>query len=195
MVDEIVCVVPRVYPHKEFHGATLDQRIEMIARTKLADRVEIVDSGLFIDIARALHQRDATVEFICGADAAERVIAWDYGETVAIDRMLEEFSFLVAPRATQFVAPEHLRHRVRALDVAPGFEDVSSTEVRERIAAGKQWEHLVPESIVDLVRSIYHGGQRTPGLACLVWPGRPFLPRINANRIHVHRRPFAANSC
>jgi len=159
MVDEIVCVVPRVYPHKEFHGATLEQRIEMIARTKLADRVEIVDSGLFIDIARSLYQRDATLEFICGADAAERVIAWDYGEAGAIDGMLEEFSFIVAPRATEFAAPEHLRHRVRALDVAPGLEDVSSTEVRERIAAGKPWEHLVPESIVDLVHAIYSIGR------------------------------------
>ena len=155
MVDEIVCVVPKVYPHKEFHGATLEQRIEMIALSKLADRVEIVESGLFIDIARGLRQPDATVEFICGADAAERVIAWDYGETGAIERMLEEFSFLVAPRAAVFAAPDHLRHRVRALEVAPGFEDVSSTKVRERIAAGKPWEHLVPESIVALVRRIY----------------------------------------
>lgn len=155
MVDEIVCVVPKVYPHKLVHGATLDQRIEMIERTKLADRVKVADSGLFIDIARQLSAPDATTEFICGADAAERVIAWDYGEAGAIDRMLEEFSFLVAPRATQFAPPEHLRHRVRPLDVAPGFEDVSSTQVRDRIAAGMPWEHLVPDSIVDLVRRIY----------------------------------------
>jgi cytidyltransferase-like protein len=155
LVDEIVCVVPKVYPHKHFHGATLDQRIEMIERTKLADRVEVADSGLFIDIARELGQPDVTIEFICGADAAERVITWDYGEAGAIDRMLEEFSFLVAPRATEFAPPEHLCHRVRPLAVASGFEDVSSTEVRDRIAAGMPWEHLVPESIVDLVRRIY----------------------------------------
>ncbi len=155
MVDEIVCVVPKVYPHKEIHGATLEQRIEMIARAGLADRVELVDNGLFIEIARALRQPGTEIEFICGADAAARVMHWDYGEAGAIDRMLEEFSFLVAPRATAFTAPEHLRHRVRALDVAPGFADVSSTEVRERIAAGKPWEHLVPDSIVDLVRKIY----------------------------------------
>jgi cytidyltransferase-like protein len=155
LVDEIVCVVPRVYPHKHFHGATLDQRIEMIQKTKLADRVEIADSGLFIDIARALRQPDTTIDFICGADAAERVITWDYGEPGAIDRMLEEFSFLVAPRATAFTPPLHFRHRVRSLDVAPGFEDMSSTQVRDRITAGKSWEHLVPESIIDIVRAIY----------------------------------------
>jgi nicotinate-nucleotide adenylyltransferase len=157
LVDEIVCVVPRVYPHKHLHGATLDQRIEMIERARLADRVEIADSGLFIDIARKLRQPDTSIEFICGADAAERVITWDYGEPGAIDRMLEEFSFLVAPRAAAFAPPEHLRHRVRSLDVAPGFENVSSTQVRDRIAAGMPWKHLVPESIVDLVRGIYLG--------------------------------------
>jgi nicotinate-nucleotide adenylyltransferase len=155
MVDEIVCVVPKVYPHKHFHGATLPQRIEMIERAGLADRVEIVESGLFIDIARYLRQPDATVEFICGADAAERVIHWDYGEAGAIDRMLDEFSLLVAPRANGFTPAKHLLHRMRALEVAPGFEDVSSTEVRRRIAAGEDWERLVPESIVDLVREIY----------------------------------------
>jgi nicotinate-nucleotide adenylyltransferase len=155
MVDEIVAVVPKVYPHKHFHGATLEQRIEMIARSGIADRVEIVDAGLFIDIARALRQPDSQIEFICGADAAERVIRWDYGEAGAIERMLEEFSLLVAPRTNGFSPPEHLGHRVRALDVAPGFEDISSTEVRERIAAGKPWEHLVPEPIVELVKTIY----------------------------------------
>ncbi len=155
VVDEIVCVLPRKYPHKHFHGATLEQRIEMIERTGLADRVEIADGGLFIDIARDLRRPDATIEFICGADAAERVLGWDYGEPGAIDRMLEEFSFLVAPRTKRFTPPAHLSHRVRSLAVAPGFEDISSTEVRDRIAAGKPWEQLVPESIVDLVRTIY----------------------------------------
>jgi nicotinic acid mononucleotide adenylyltransferase len=83
------------------------------------------------------------------------VIAWDYGDPHAIDAMLNEFSLLVAPRAGGFTVPDHLSDRVRGLDVAPGFEDVSSTEVRERIAAGRPWEHLVPASIVDLVRKIY----------------------------------------
>ena len=157
MVNEIVCVVPRAYPHKHFHGATLDQRIEMIERAGLVDRIEVVDSGLFIDIARDLRRPGTAIDFICGADAAERVIHWDYGEPGAIDRMLEEFSLLVAPRANGFAPPEHLSYRVQALPVAPGFAEVSSTEVRDRIAAGERWEHLVPESIVDLVSKIYRG--------------------------------------
>lgn len=153
--DEIVAVVPREFPHKRLHGATLDQRIEMIRLAGIAERIEVAEAGLFIDIARQLRRDGDHIAFICGADAAERVIFWDYGEPTAIDRMLEEFSLLVAPRPVPFDPPERLRHRIACLEIAREFEDISSTEVRERIADGRPWEHLVPESIVDLVRTIY----------------------------------------
>lgn len=155
MVDEIVCVIPRAYPHKAFEGATLDERREMLELAGVHDRVEITGSGLFIDIARELRRPETELHFICGADAAERVIGWNYGEAGAVDRMFEELSLLVAPRVRRFAAPERFRHRVRAIELAQGFEDVSSTEVRHRIAMGERWEHLVPASIVERVREIY----------------------------------------
>jgi len=153
-VDEILCVVPRVYPHKHFHGASLEDRIEML---KLAgfDRIEVTERGLFIDIARELQRGDTEISFICGRDAAERMIHWDYGEPGAIEKMLEEFSLLVAERGGKYEAPAHLRHRVHRLTLDEDFSDVSSTEVRRRIEAGERWEHLVPEGIVEHVRRIY----------------------------------------
>jgi nicotinic acid mononucleotide adenylyltransferase len=54
-----------------------------------------------------------------------------------------------------YEAPEHLRHRVRHLELDADLRDVSSTDVRRRIAAGEPWEHLVPASIADRVREIY----------------------------------------
>ncbi len=155
MVDEIVWVIPQSYPHKELHGATIAQRIEMLELAGVHDRIEITASGLFIDIARTLGRPGDHLLFICGADAADRVIAWDYGEPNAINRMLEEFSLLVAPRATHFAPPEHLRHRIQALPMAHGYQEISSTEVRARLASGAPWEHLTPDPIVDLVRRIY----------------------------------------
>lgn len=157
-VDEMVCVIPRSYPHKELHGATIGQRVEMIRRARIADRIEITQSGLFIGIAGELRRPGDEIIFICGADAAERVIQWDYGEAGAIERMLEEFSMLVAPRVGHYVAPEHLRGRVRELHMPPGYEEVSSSDVRSRIAAGKGWDYLVPEAIFGMVREIYGGG-------------------------------------
>jgi nicotinate-nucleotide adenylyltransferase len=157
IVDEVVCVVPRAYPHKEFHGASLEDRLEMLKVAGGRYRIETSAGGLFIDIARELRQPDSEIHFICGRDAAQRIIEWDYGEAGAIEKLLDEFSLLVAEREGEYEAPGHLRHRVHRLDLGEDFSDVSSTEVRRRIAAGEPWEHLVPEVIVPQVRRIYAG--------------------------------------
>ena len=38
------------------------------------------------------------------------------------------------------------------------FDEVSSSEVRRRIAVGEAWEELVPDGIVELVKRIYVRG-------------------------------------
>ncbi len=159
LVDHVVCVVPRAYPHKEFHGAALEQRLEMLHAARGQYDVELTDGGLFIEIARELRARhpDAESWFLCGRDAAERIINWDYGDAGPIDRLLDEFGLLVAARQGEYTPPDRLRHRVRPLPIPPGFDHHSSSEVRRRISAGEAWEHLVPESIEQLVRRIYLG--------------------------------------
>lgn len=154
-VDDVICVVPRVYPHKQFHGAALEDRIAMLERAGGRYRVETTAGGLFIDIARELRSEDTEISFICGRDAAERIIRWDYGEGGSIETMLDEFALLVAERGGPYHAPANLRHRVHRLALGNDFRDVSSTEVRRRIAAGEPWEQLVPSAIVDDVRRIY----------------------------------------
>lgn len=163
VVDEVVCAVPRRYPHKEFHGAGLEERVEMLRRAGCG-RVEVVEGGLFIDIARELKPRlnAAEIFFVCGRDAAERILNWDYGEAGAIARILEEFQLLVAARQGEIDPPPDHSHRVRALRIGQNLDHVSSSEVRRRIAAREPWEHLVPRPIVDLIREIYS----TPKLSC-----------------------------
>ena len=54
-VEEVLCVVPRVFPHKEYYGATLEQRLEMLALAEeggLPYSVATSEAGLFLDIAR-----------------------------------------------------------------------------------------------------------------------------------------------
>ncbi|MGA3186205.1 MAG: nicotinate-nicotinamide nucleotide adenylyltransferase [Bryobacteraceae bacterium] len=155
VVDEVICVVPRVYPHKHFHGAALEERVEMLRLASPLYKVQVTEGGLFIDITRELRRPDHEISFICGRDAAERIIHWDYGETGAIEKMLEEFSLLVAERGGMYQAPAHLRHRVHHMELGADFSEVSSTEVRRRIGAGEPWEHLIPPSIADHVRRIY----------------------------------------
>ncbi len=155
MVDEVICVVPRAYPHKQFHGAALEDRIAMLRCAGGRYGVEVTAGGLFVDIARELRTDGQEIFFICGRDAAERIIHWDYGEAGAIEKMMKDFSLLVAERGGCYEAPAHLRHRVHGLALDEDFSEVSSTEVRRRVAAGEPWEHLVPAPIREHVRRIY----------------------------------------
>jgi len=159
-VDLTVCVVPRVFPHKEYVGATLDQRVEMLGAAGLTipHAIASTGQGLFIDIARECRDHYGTevqLSFICGRDAAERILHWDYGRPGVVQEMLGEFELLVAPRGGHFSPPAKYRHRIHALQVRSGHEEVSATEVRERIARGEPWEYLVPENIRERVREIY----------------------------------------
>ncbi len=159
-VDEIVCVLPRAFPHKGYFGATLDQRVHMLQLTfaELPCSIAIADQGLFIDIARQCRTHYgplAKLYFLCGADAAERIIDWDYGRPDFASEMLKEFELLVAARKKEYFPPEQFREQVHPLDLARNHHDTSSTEVRERIRRGDCCDGLIPESIIEQVRAIY----------------------------------------
>ena len=159
-VDEILCVVPREFPHKEYFGATLDQRLEMLAAAGFGvpHSIATTERGLFVEIAQeCMRHYDAGTRlyFVCGRDAAERILNWAYGRAGVVEDMLREFELLVAPRGGAFEPPEAFRNRIHSLAAVGAHEAVSSTDVRERIARGEPWEHLVPEGIVERVREIY----------------------------------------
>jgi len=159
-VDEILYVVPRAFPHKEYFGATLEQRMGMLDALGLPGPYSIAatQGGLFMDIARACRQHydsETKLYFVCGRDAAERILTWDYGDPGVAQSMMREFELLVAPRGGRLCPPDEFQHRMHELVVQGEQDDVSSTEVRARIARGEPWKHLVPESIVERVREIY----------------------------------------
>jgi nicotinic acid mononucleotide adenylyltransferase len=155
LVDEVVFVLPRVFPHKSYSGASFDDRVSLLlAALDSEDRVSIASTaqGLFVEIGaecRAVYGPGLRLSFLCGADAAERIATWDYGEPGAFERMREHFDLLVATRGAAFDAPH------RPLDLGSSYTHVSATEVRDRIARGEPWEHLVPAPIHDQVRRIY----------------------------------------
>jgi nicotinate-nucleotide adenylyltransferase len=158
-VDEVVFVLPRVFPHKDYQGASFDDRAELLMSATAdtpAFSVAASDGGLFLEIAREC--RDAyddgvRLSFLCGRDAAERIVGWDYGRPGAVAEMLREFDLLVAGRNGSYEPPENHLGAVRTIEV--GCDDVSSTEVRERIARGEAWEHLVPAPIRERAHRIY----------------------------------------
>jgi nicotinate-nucleotide adenylyltransferase len=155
-VDEVVFVLPRVLPHKPYSGASFEERVEMLdAATAGEPRWSLATSnaGLFLDIARecrTVYGVDIRQSFICGRDAAERIVNWDYGRPGVFEEMLGVFDLLVAPRQGNWTHPA-----VSELSLTGDFDSVSATEVRQRIARSEPWEHLVPESIHDMARRIY----------------------------------------
>jgi nicotinate-nucleotide adenylyltransferase len=156
VVDQVVLVLPQVFPHKQYEGATEQERHEMLRRIASARKrigAAVADRGLFIDIVREAreHYLAADIHVICGRDAAERIIGWDYGEPGAIEQMLREFRLLVAPREGQYLPPAHLAHAVQSL-VAGDYDECSSTRIR---TCDGDWAVLVPDEIRDLVERIY----------------------------------------
>jgi nicotinate-nucleotide adenylyltransferase len=160
-VDEVVYILPRVFPHKPYARASFSQRMELLCAAAAEDRsasVAATDGGLFVEIAaecRATYGGDVALSFLCGRDAAERIATWDYGRPDALPEMLRQFDVLVAARGGEYQPPAELRQAIGALKLAGEFDHVSATEVRQKIARGEAWEHLVPAAIRRRVREIY----------------------------------------
>jgi nicotinate-nucleotide adenylyltransferase len=160
-VDEVVFVLPRVFPHKQYSGTSFQDRIGMLQAAlggEPAFSAATSELGLFAEIAaecRECYGTATRLTFLCGRDAAERIAGWDYGRRGTFAQMLAEFDLLVAARHGEYDPPEALRPAVRRLELVGAFDHVSATEVRERISRGEPWEHLVPEAIRGQVRRIY----------------------------------------
>src|ERR1035438_8807507 len=92
----------RVLPKRvEMLGAVLDGRARLAAAASVG--------GLFIEIAhecRAAYGPSTALTFVCGRDAAERIVGWDYGNQNAISNILETFQLLVACREGAYEPPE-----------------------------------------------------------------------------------------
>ncbi|MEX2264617.1 MAG: hypothetical protein WD696_21865 [Bryobacteraceae bacterium] len=160
-VDEVVFVLPRVFPHKRYEQVGVEDRVRML-KAALADRERVsiasTEKGLFIDIARECLEAygpGTRLMFICGRDAAERIVNWDYGTPGAIHEMLDVFELLVASRGAEYQPPPELASKVHPLALPGGFDSVSATRIRERIGKGLPWEHLAPEGATELIRELY----------------------------------------
>jgi nicotinate (nicotinamide) nucleotide adenylyltransferase len=156
-VDAVLLVVPRVFPHaKDFTDASLDQRIEMLQKLDSRFGIAIADRGLFIEIARETREifNETDLWFLCGADAASRIVNWDYGAPRAFHSMLEEFGLLVARRGEVYEPPPDMAQRIEMLPI-DNLDEVSSTEVRDRIRAEKDWQELVPAELHQTIKQIY----------------------------------------
>jgi nicotinate-nucleotide adenylyltransferase len=161
VLDEVVFVLPRQFPHKTYSGASLEQRVEILSMALAAHprfSAALSEHGLFVDIARECREAygaDVRLSFLCGRDAAERIANWDYGRPEAFLEMLEQFDLLVAARSGEYSPPQDLLASFCRLELKGAFDHVSASEVRSRMANGEPWEHLIPEAARQRVSEIY----------------------------------------
>lgn len=157
VVDEVLFVLPRVFPHKAWEGAGFDLRLRWLqAALRDQERCSIAatEQGLFLEIAQAARQaygENVRLSVLVGRDAAERIAGWDYGDLPPFPQQLETFDLLVASRGGEYQAPDAVRDKVRRLPLEPHFQEVSSSEVRRRIQSGEPWRHLVPGGCLRLI--------------------------------------------
>lgn len=84
-VDEVLFVLPRRLPHKEYAKPGFDDRLHMLIEAVGENSrfsVGVSEGGLFIEIARECRVQyppATALWFLCGRDAAERIVTWDYG--------------------------------------------------------------------------------------------------------------------
>jgi nicotinic acid mononucleotide adenylyltransferase len=156
--EEVVLTLAARMPHKQMAAGEAALRLDWMRLLADCDErvsVAVTDGGLFVEMAREARAAAGVdeVSIVCGRDAAERAIGWDYGNAPAFDEQLQEFSMLVAPRQGHIIVSGSLIKRVTLLDLDEHLQSISSTEARRLIEAGEQWQDLVPERIAGLVRT------------------------------------------
>lgn len=159
--DEVVWILPRAFPHKSFEGAAFEARrrmLQTLARQHARFSAAVSDGGLYAEMAaeaRDYFGPQTEIALALGRDAAERIAAWDYGAPGVFDEFVRRHRLLVAARAGDYEPAGHHRELISRLPMDSSWDEVSSSEVRRRIANGEDWRALVPPGIAEIVENSY----------------------------------------
>lgn len=170
-LTEVLFVLPERLPHRHPHEASLEDRIAML-RLALASwpcfSLAVCTHGLFVDIARALtphYPRSTRLFFLLGADAADRILLWNYPDREAtLAEMFARFDLVIARRAGELAwskdpLVERFHSHLHRLEMPPDYQSLSGTTVREALRRGNSIDALVPPGVADYIRShaLYRG--------------------------------------
>ena len=158
--DEAIWVMPRAFPHKGFEGASFEARLRMLEALAKEEgfSAAISDGGLYAEIAAEaadFFKGMPESVLVCGRDAAERMATWDYGVPGVFDELLRRYRLLVASRNGEYDSAGERGGRVACLAMGRDWSEVSSSEVRRRIADGEDWRGLVPPILTHMVQDLY----------------------------------------
>jgi nicotinate-nucleotide adenylyltransferase len=163
-LDRVVLMPVATPPHKEaLADPGADVRLELCelatagAPGVAVSELEIERGGASytVDTLRALHEREPehALTFIVGGDMAYSLPSWR--EPEAVLRMarlaVAERDGLRREDIAQRLAPLHSGDRVAFFDM-PRL-DLSSSAIRERVAAGRSIRYLVPDPVIEAITS------------------------------------------
>ncbi|WP_028549176.1 nicotinate-nucleotide adenylyltransferase [Paenibacillus sp. UNC451MF] len=158
-LDEVWFMPTNVPPHKQqAPGATPEQRWEMVCRAvdghpyfRPID-IELQKGGVSysIDTVKLLKQQYNGIHFsyIIGADMVQYLPKW-----YKFDELVQLISFIGLQRPGYELDVEQLPEQVKqAVSIASmPLMELSSTYIRERVAAGKSIRYMVPDHVHDYI--------------------------------------------
>ncbi|MNW25200.1 Nicotinate-nucleotide adenylyltransferase [compost metagenome] len=158
-LDRIWFMPSHIPPHKQAAGATGEQRLEMTREAVACNSAfEVLDLEIrrggvsyTIDTIRVLQELhpDKEFYFIIGADMVNYLAAWEQ-----IEELASRMTFIGLRRPGFELAmdslPSFLHGKVLLADMP--VVDISSTDIRERLAAGHSVRYMIPESVYEYIR-------------------------------------------
>jgi nicotinate-nucleotide adenylyltransferase len=149
-LDHLLFILAASSPHKSSPHAPAESRLEMLRAAIVNENYFAIDDcelrrpppSYTIDTIEQLAKRysDAELFFLLGDDNLPSLPSWK-----RFDELRKLVSFIILRRAK---IP--LQHQYRAVEMRI---EISSTEIRERVAKERSIRYLVPEAVEEIIRA------------------------------------------
>lgn len=165
--DEVLLVLPETLPHKQFDGVSLQQRLHLLKTLSAHEGLSVgsTPGGLYLEMAEACAAAfpGTEIALVCGRDAAERILEWNYAEARVLERLFAVAKLWVFARQGTLAPPRCYANAIECFPFEDRLQALSATEVRRRIATGEAWRQLVPDSLHADVERLYQEVRLEPG--------------------------------
>jgi nicotinate-nucleotide adenylyltransferase len=145
-IDQLVVLVAERPGHREPPTVDADTRLKLVRAAFPDAHVELETHPFTVDAVRGSRFDDAV--FILGADQAAAFGTWKEP-----DEVLKHVKLGVGTRAG-YPEPDLSRHGDRVLAFELDSPNISSSEVRKRVAAGETIDDLVPPAVARLIEEL-----------------------------------------
>ncbi len=160
--DKILFIPAYQPPHKSVELNMTSHRFEMVKiATENNNKFEVSDieykrggkSYTYLTICELynLYQIDGKINFIIGTDAFRHIESW-----YEADKLKKLVKFLVFVREDKFDISEYDVLKKKGYDFEfqnLPFEDISSTDLRNKIKAGENVENYLPQKVKDYIEN------------------------------------------